>query len=187
MVKNRPRPAAPGDIFVLLTPASTLIEENDWQCALQAKYGGSVPQPLHVSLQRFICPDPAQLAAFLDGLQAITSTLLPIPIEGCELQPLYSAFRQNTILKCRILVHEPLCALEDLVLHQMKAHHLEPDFHWHSALITVMEGIENAPAEPTIILPNLLRLFIGQQILISRIVAPGQYQSLRQWQLQQPT
>lgn len=188
MEKTLPRPAVPGDIFILLTPASEpSAGDPEWPNTVQQSYGGEHTKPLHVSLQRFICPDPAQLTAFLDGLQAATVTLRPIPVEGMALQPLYSAFRQQMILKCRILVSDPLRNLADIILHQMQAHHLEAILPWYSELVTLLEGIERVPTEQRIILPNAMLLFVGHQILISRIVAPGQYHTLRQWQFQHTT
>ncbi len=177
------RAAQPGDLFILLTPdEQTQATAPSWQKEWQARYGGRCTQPLHVSIQRFACAEPAQLAAFMDALQVATLSTKPIALTGIALQPLRSRFRQHTILKCRLQPNRALHALADLMRGQLTQHRLIPDFPWYPDLVTVLEDIDTMPEGETRLRAPQPRL-IGSQLLLSRVIAQNIYLPLRQWRL----
>ncbi len=176
------RAAQLGDLFLLLLPAEQRQATTPtWQTMWQACYGGRYTQPLHVSLQRFRCADPAQLTALLETLPVATTAIDPIALTGIGLQPLLSHFRQNTILKCRLQPNTALHALADLMRVQLTQQNLIPDFPWYPDLVTVLEGIAPLPARE-IMLDAPQPLFVGSQLLLSRVVARNHYLPLGQWQ-----
>jgi len=177
------RAAQPGDLFLLLLPtADPQATPPIWQTEWQARYGGNCTQPLHVSIQRFTCTDPAQLPALADALQMATTAHKAIPVAGIALQPLLSGFRQNLILKCRLQQNAALHALSDLTRAQLTQQNLIPDFPWYPDLITVLEDIDPIPVGQ-ILLPTPQPLFIGNELLLSRVIARNTYLPIRQWQL----
>lgn len=175
--------AQPGDLFILLTPtAQAQTITPTWQKTWQARYGGQCTQPLHASLQRFSCTDPAQLTMLVDALQRTTVSIKAIPLVGIALQPLLSGFRQNTILKCRLQHHTALSTLATTIREQLTQHDLIPDFPWYPELVTVLEDIDPLPADE-IRLHAPQPLFMGSQLVLSRVVARNTYTQLWQWQL----
>jgi len=178
------RSAQPGDIFILLLPEEkTQPVAFPWQRRLQAQYGGQCTQPLHVSLQRFTCADPSYLTAFKNTLQAAISRVKPLSLEGIALQPLFSNFRQNYILKCRLQQNEAINSLAAMISQQLQQHNLTPDFPWCPELVTVLEDIDRT-ATDEILLHSPETLFVGSTLLLSRVVARNEYLPLWQWQLQ---
>lgn len=176
------RAAAPGDIFVLLMPDDNTGATPAWQCALQEQYGGRITAPLHVTLQRFTCSDLKKVEMLQERLQPAIATFLPISVMGSDMTPLYSNFRHNHILKCRLQRNDSLQALTEEVANQLRALALTAHYpsSWSGELVTVLEGIEPPPTDFVIPLSAPTQFFVGTQLLISRVVGPDHYEQLYQ-------
>ncbi|MEZ4621001.1 MAG: hypothetical protein R2867_36625 [Caldilineaceae bacterium] len=178
------RSAQSGDIFVLLTPSPTLSSSDfPWQLAWQARYGGTITDPLHVSLQRFICPDEEQLGEVIRALQAATTRCTPLPLVGVDVRPLYSAFREKYILKCRTERTSALQSLDDLINTLLETHGLTPHYRKLAVLITVLEAIAKPVSMSPQPLPMPQPLFIGCQLVVSRVTGQERYDMIAQWDM----
>ncbi len=178
------RAAQTDDIFVLLTPSAPLTNaEIAWQNQWQRIHGGIRTDPLHVSLQRFVCADEAQLTAVVNALQTATAQLAPVQIEGVDLRSFHSAFRGKEILKCRAERTEALQRLDAIVRRTVLQNGLRPDYQEPVELITVLEGITEALIATPQPLPSPQPLFVGSRLVVSRVVGQEEYELIRAWEL----
>ncbi len=178
------RAAQIDDIFVLLTPSTPLTSaETAWQNQWQKIHGGSRTDPLHVSLQRFVCADQAQLAAVVNALQTATAQLAPVPIVGVDLRSFYSAFRGKEILKCRAERTKPLQILDTIVRRTVLQNGLTPHYQEPVELITVLEGNTEALMPTPQPLPFPQPLFVGSRLVVSQVVGQEEYRLIAEWEL----
>lgn len=166
--------AQTGDLCLLLAPTYSQSPVIRIQLAdLQRQFGGEIVAPLHVTCQRFRASD-TQLAALKPRLEAFAKTAEPIHVCGERLEPFYSTFRAQEILKC----------------------HLEPNptlDHFRAALAQRLEAVgiaqQNAEPDPVTMLEGITinhlntfgfrrKLFIGQRLLLTRTRSPGHYETL---------
>ncbi len=165
-----------GDICALLIPsyaeaAALKLRLKD----LHQKYGGEIAKPIHLTCQRFRV-DEFQLEALKPRLIRLASRTAPVPLMGQNLEPFYSTFRQQEILKCRISPSEALTQFVDGLNREIEDLGIVPHFAWVSELVTLFEDIyvggllkkEDYPA----------RLFWGQRLVLTQIKAPGRYKAL---------
>lgn len=178
------RTAKVGDIFVLLTPPHELTEADfPWQLTWQATFGGRCTNPLHVSLQRFICPEEEALHLLIDALQSATMSLKPLHLTGVDLRPLYSSFRETYILKCRVRRDAPLEALDLVTRQTVLANGQQPHYRYLAVLVTVLEGIgkpQSLAPEP---FAQPVPLFFGSRMVVSRVIGQESYQVIAEWSL----
>lgn len=178
------RTAKTGDIFVLLTPPLQLTTADfPWQRAWQRSHGGNCTAPLHVSLQRFVCPTEAVLDQSISALQSATAAMLPLSLVGVDIRPLYSSFRKKHVLKCRVRRDAPLQALDDLVRQTVSGIGQDPHYRHLAVLVTVLEDIAKPPSLAPEPLPTPVPLFIGSRIAVSRIVGQELYEVIAEWEL----
>jgi hypothetical protein len=178
------RIAKTGDIFVLLTPTPNLTADDfAWQNKWQGDFGGSRTDPLHVSLQRFVCPNDVILEHFINTLRAATAPLAPLSLAGVDLRPLYSAFREKYILKCRVNRDEPFQALDTIIRQTILESGQQPHYRHLAVLITVLEGIAKPISLAPKALPIPVPLFVGSHLVVSQIVGQEQYEFIAEWDL----
>ncbi|MCB0061717.1 MAG: hypothetical protein KDE19_06365, partial [Caldilineaceae bacterium] len=154
-----------------------------WQTAWQTALGGRCTHPLHVSLQRFVCPEAKRLEQLISALHIATATLPPVQLTAVDIRRFYSAFREAHILKCRVQRDEPLQNLDALVRQVVVANGLHPHYRNLAVLVTVLEGIAK-PVSPTPDpLPEPMPLFVGSRMVVSRVTGKEVYDVLADWQL----
>lgn len=178
-------PAEPGNLFILLAPANQLAaDEQVWLDALAERFGGHPLDLIHVSCQRFVCSDPNLLRSLQATLRQRTRQLRPIPITGLELLPLYSPFHEAQLLKCRVQINAGLAQLDQLVAWLLQSYAIQPEFPALSDLVTLLAEIDPLPPEQPIVATELPRqLFLGDQLMVSRINQQRDFEILWQWRL----
>ncbi len=167
--------AQAGDVCALLIPSyAESIALKSRLKELHHRYGGEVASPLHLTCQRFRA-DAKQLELLKPRLIRLVSRTSPIPLMGQNLEPLYSTFRQQEILKCRISPTEALTSFIERLNGELEELNINPHFPWVSELVTLLEDIqvgllrkEDYPS----------RLFWGQRLVLTQIKAPGRYKAL---------
>ncbi len=178
------RKAQRDDLFVLLTPAASVTSADlTWQQQWQATYGGHCTDPLHVSLQRFVCPPAAPLHALIEALQRATAKFAPLSLVGVDLRPLYSAYRDNYVLKCRVQRSAVLEALNSTVRQTILAHQIRPHYNRLAVLVTVLEDIGSPASLAPHPLPVPLSLCTAARLLVSRVTGQEEYEHIASWDL----
>lgn len=140
-------------------------------------------KPVHVTLQRFVCPDGNLLTHLIDQLQIATKALPPLPLEAVDLRPLYSKFRETYILKCRVERTDGLLAFDETVRQTVIDCGFSPHIRNPSVLITVLEGIPKPMRIEPERLPTPMPLFTGSSIIVSRVIGREMYEMLHSWQI----
>lgn len=167
--------AQPGDICALLIPgyseaASTKVRLEK----LQLRFGGSIASPLHLTCQRFRA-EPEELERLKPRLIYLASKTPMIALEAKSLEPFYSSFHEQELLKCRI---ESSKALQDFVTafnHELEDRGIRPHFPWVSELVTLLENIKVSRLR----VENMSEtLFYAQRLVLTQIKAPGRYKAL---------
>ncbi len=166
------RPAQPGDLCLLLVPATTEADYiGQWQRTMQTHFGGHRTRPVHITCQRFVCQHPQQMHEICRNLQMSLTVMLPLLVTGLAISPFYSAFRQEHILKCHIQITQELECLGETVKQILVKAGVRPHYPWLiSSLVTVLEGI---PASQNTLDMNGIHfpypLFAGCKIVLSRV------------------
>ncbi|MFO7537143.1 MAG: hypothetical protein R6X32_03685 [Chloroflexota bacterium] len=171
------RSAQAGDYYLLLVPEDTAVTLT-WQRPLQQRFGGQCTDPVHVSLQRFVCENEARIQQLADALETTLLPYPPIPIIGRSLFSLYSDFRQENILKCEVERPAELVRITQTINQMLVRLKIETTFATASTWITVLDGIDKT-TEDQILFPQ--PLFMATRLLCSQIVGTGRYRVV--WQL----
>ena len=173
-----PRPAAAGDICVLLAPSrppsatgAAFIDQ------LQADLGGERVEPLHVTVDRVATDDPA---ALIRSVHDAARRLRPAPIRVDRLYFLPSQSRGPEIVKLEVGpdpildedTNELLAALRRCGLPS-----LYPSDR-AKATITTLQRVTRGDSIETDVAGLPLELFVADQVIVSRIVGPARYQIL---------
>jgi hypothetical protein len=181
-----PPPTRRGSLFILLAPTALSVETENHQQALQALFGGTITAPVHFTCQRFMFPEEAGLQRFMAGLKARLAESLPIPVSAYAVVPLYSQFRRGRVLKWRITISPALEAFASAVAGELSASgglSLYPP-GWRSTLITALDCIDSLDVEGKdagLLYPQ--PLFVGDQVLLSRFIGLGRYETLEAFPL----
>lgn len=167
--------AQTGDICALLIPSyAESIALKSRLKDLHQRYGGEIASPLHLTCQRFRASEE-QLEQLKPKLIRLATRTQPIPLLGQNLEPFYSTFRQQEILKCRISPTDSLISFVTKLSKELEDLSIEPHFPWVSELVTLFEDIHvdllRKEDYPT-------RLFWGQRLVLTQIKAPGRYKAL---------
>jgi hypothetical protein len=181
--KPHVRPARVGDCCVLLEPAQA--EERDRlrlrQMALQARFGGTPMQPVHLTCQRFACPGEQRLQAFQDRLSSVLAGVEPLSLTAFSLQVLPVQFRRTNMLKWRIEVTEDVRRFAALVEGSVVAVGIEPLYTsgFIASLITALQDVPELEADQLAGYGGFPHhLFTGQQMELSRICGPNAFETL---------
>lgn len=98
-----PRLAQPGDIFVLLVPNGTELDRlRHAQKNLQAKYGGQLVEPIHITAERFTPEDGQDTEACIATLRQNLVRLRPFPIKADALIQFFAPYWQSQVLRWRV-------------------------------------------------------------------------------------
>jgi hypothetical protein len=175
-----------GDLFILLAPTNEVLPLLRHQKELQSLCYGSIPSPVHVTVQRFEDQDGACFQKLVDELHAKLCDFQSFPIHAVSFRSLFSSYQQAFLLKWVAEMSEPLhsfSALVEATLHTCGYKSLyQPG--WISTWITALEGIDcsRLPVHmDEFEIPS--PLFIGSQVIISRINGKNDYTYLDQFPL----
>lgn len=168
--------ALPGDLCLLLVPATPAQTDHPArvQAPLRRRYGGRFTQPLHLTCQRFRCED-AVLEALEAKLGALCHDTAPLPIEARSLIPFFSSFRDEEILKAKIVRGEALDRFAAGINAVLRSERIALHYPWVPELVTLLEGLAAPPEGPV---ECRIPLFLGARLVLSRIEAPDLYTPL---------
>ena len=173
------RPAQIGDLCLLIQSSQKISDDlYHRQRALQARYGGTLIQPLHLTCQRFTSEDERPWQFFLAHLRQNIDTVMPFPLTAVALQTLAVPVLQTTILKWEIARTPALVQFHALVDDALAvsgiAGHYAPGFI--STLVAALRDIISRPSMPPLHDPTLpYPLFTADQLVLSRILGPNQF------------
>jgi len=175
MTSRQTRAAQVGDLCVLLVPTHSQSPVIRTQLAdLQRQFGGEIVAPLHVTCQRFSATDE-QLEALKPHLSALCERSAPIHVVGKRLEPFYSTFRAQEILKCHLAANSNLTKFISDVKASMSAAGIGAHYEASDSPITLLEGVKINRLN---VFEFRRKLFIGQRLLLTRIKSPGHYSTL---------
>ena len=167
--------AQPGDICALLIPDYTEAVKLKLRLkALQARFGGQIATPLHLTCQRFRA-EAEDLEKLKPSLVRLVSATPAIKLEAKSIEPFYSTFHEQELLKCRIDSSAELQDFVEKLSAELKEMGIVPHFPWVSELVTLLEDIQvsrlqlEEMGEP---------FFTAQRLVLTQIKAPGRYKAL---------
>lgn len=164
-----------GDLCILLAPSYSQSPVIRTQLAdLQRQFGGEIIAPLHLTCGRFQATE-AQLEVLKPQLLTLCKRSTPLHVRGNYLEPFYSTFRAQEILKCHVDLNEELEAFVEEVRTITKTVGIESNYSVAPLLLTLLEGVTLNHLN---IFPFRRKLFIGQRLLLARIKSPGRYTTL---------
>ena len=182
------RPAKFGDICVLLEPIAKdeIIYLRQRQMPLQALFGGSPIENVHLSCQRFEAQDERLLQGLVQNLNSALSAVQPFALTALGLETLYAQVRQTNILKWRIQVTPDLQRFIESVENVLIATGITPLYTsgWVPSLVSALKGVPeiNLNSVPnTIAFPY--HLFTAHKVVLSRIDGPNEFEVLATIQL----
>ena len=173
------RPAQVGDICLLIQSSqSTTGDLYHRQLALQARYGGTLIQPIHLTCQRFTGEDERHWQPLLAYLRQNMDAVMPFPLTAVALQTLAVPVLQTTILKWAIAMTPGLLQFQALIEDALDASgiagHYAPGFV--SSLVAALRDITPPPPAQPLYDPTLpYPLFSADQLVLSRILGPNQF------------
>jgi hypothetical protein len=171
----------PGDVTLLLEPADPAEVERlqQYQIALQKLYGGRLMEPVHLTCQRFVLTDEQRYPALVEMLKDLGRQFNPPTLQANGVQPFYSRFRQENILKWEIVldpfVESFSARLEQLLQTPWTASMYSPG--WVSTLVTALVANNSEPSQPlegSIKFPH--PLFTPGILTLSKLLGPTEFE-----------
>jgi hypothetical protein len=182
-----PRIAQPGDVFFLLVPTGAeLARLQQQQHDLQARFGGQLVQPIHVTVERF-SPENGQFAGqCLTRLREILSTVRPFPLFTDMLIQFFAPYWQRTVLRWRVqqtpLWHNFRDLLETTLAEVRCPSHFIRERHATCTILSLSEPVELSTMEQATELPN--PLFTVRELWVSELQAKGHFQILEKLEIE---
>ncbi|MBN2005143.1 MAG: hypothetical protein JXA21_17420 [Anaerolineae bacterium] len=182
------RPAAKGDICVLLESTRTAEHRRlqQHQCALRARFGGELINHVHLTAQRFACPDPQQLQGFIAQLEQALTGVQPFELDAMAMQTLYVAGMHTNFLKWRVEITNDLENLSRIIERELVAAGITPLYvpGTTSTLVSALRNVPDLP-EPELVTPEPFPfpLFTVETLIFSRIESPTAFSNLTEIRL----
>jgi len=173
-----PRPAATGDICVLLAPSRPLSGSGAALIdRLQAAFGGERVEPIHVTVDRVPGDDAAALVRIVH--KSLTR-LRHAPVLVDRLFFLPSQSRGPEIVKLEVAPHAVLDADVDVLLAALRDSGLPSLYSSDRAksTITALQRVTRGPSVTTEMSDVPVELFVADQVIVSRIVGLARYEVL---------
>ena len=175
------RSAQPGDFCVLLRPLvfeSKAIRQH--QAALQAVFGGTMTDDLHLTCQRFEVLSAEALSELTADLHVLAKASEAMPLTATHIVPFYSRFRKGHILKIGITITDELRKFTVGLNDVLAARGISSLYRAQAqpTLVTVLENIERFADGDTFqeLLP--FHLFTARQLALSRINGIDDFESI---------
>jgi hypothetical protein len=177
------RPAELGDICLLLEPAGEegIVQLQQYQRSLQANFGGTPIERIHLTCQRFATQDKLKLKNFEKGLERIAAGMKPLPLTAVSLQTLYLPIRQTNILKWQIDLTDELRQFVSAIEQALVEVKIKPLYRtgFVSSLLTALKEVP-VVAEDKLDeyggFPH--HLYSGERIVLSQICGPNEFETL---------
>jgi hypothetical protein len=175
------RPAEPGDYCILLTPAqdANLERLRRHQMDLQMLFGGRLPEPTHLTCNRFEVPGKKNLDLLQKNLLHRLSKIAPFTLKPIAYIPQYSPLRFAHILKWQVEEDHNLRNLHSLIEDALDASGSTSMYPrgWLSTLVTALEEVQPIKLDPhTISIPLCDPLFTVGEVLITHIRGKNDFQ-----------
>ncbi len=167
--------AQPGDICALLIPGyseAALLKTR--LKTLKTRFGGDIASPLHLTCQRFRA-EPEELERLKPRLICLASRTPTIALEAKSIEPFYSTFHDQELLKCRIESSKLLQDFVETFNQELEDMGITPHFPWVSELVTLLENIQVSRLQIEEVSETL---FYAQRLVLTQIKAPGRYKAL---------
>ena len=174
------RPAEIGDVCVLLEPKDRheiyLLHQR--QNALQALFGGTLIENVHLTCQRLVCPEERLLPDLVGNLTRVLQDVCPIPLTALSLQMLHVPVMRTDILKWCIEVTADLRRFVRTVENAVAATGIDPLYppRWVSSLVAALKDVPQIPPSSLSIRGTFPHhLFTIDKVELSRIDGPSQF------------
>lgn len=156
------------------------------QLALQAQFGGTAIENVHLTCERFVCENKALVADLIQRLDRSLTHIAPLALTAVSMKSLYASVLKCYVLKWEIEVSEELEHLVGLVKKLLAESEIAslyaPDFI--SSGVSALKGL----AEPVSARLGAPRpLFTASRMLLSRILAPNEFEILATIDLPEPS
>lgn len=177
------RPAEPGDYCILLTPAQDAYLERlrRHQMDLQMLFGGRLPEPTHLTCNRFEVPDKKNLDLLQKALIHRLSKVTPFTLKPIAYIPQYSPLRFTHILKWQVEEDDNLRNLHRLIEEALEVSSSTSMYPrgWTSTLVTALEEIQPVNLNShAISIPFCDPLFTVGEVLITHIRGKNDFQPI---------
>lgn len=177
------RPAEPGDYCILLTPAQDAHLERlrRHQMDLQMLFGGRLPEPTHLTCNRFEVPDKKNLDLLQKALIHRLSKVTPFTLKPIAYIPQYSPLRFTHILKWQVEEDDNLRNLHKLIEEALEVSSSTSMYPrgWTSTLVTALEEIQPIKLNShAISIPFCDPLFTVGEVLITHIRGKNDFQPI---------
>jgi hypothetical protein len=175
------RPALPGDYCVLLTPAPDFNFQRlrRHQMELQQSMGGRLPEPTHLTCNRFEVDSDERIEQVKAELAARIASARPFVLRPAGYLAQYSPLRNVHILKWQVQPDENLRRFHALVEEALAACgpiSLYPK-GWLSTLVTALEDIHKKHLTGSAIpIPPCDPLFTVGEVVITHIRGENDFQ-----------
>lgn len=186
-MSDSPRIAQPGDVFFLLVPTGADLERlQQQQRDLQARFGGQLVEPIHVTVERF-SPENGQLAGqCLTRLHETLSAVRPFPLFTDMLIQFFAPYWQRPVLRWRIQETPFWTNFRHLLEATLVEVHCPSHFirgrHATCTILALSEPVELPPAEQSAGLPN--PLFTVRELWVSELQAKGRFQIVEKLEIE---
>jgi len=170
------RAAQAGDVCLLLVPSRPATPEvNAFLEGLRREFGGRIVEPLHVTIDRIGAVDTDDI---VPAIRECLPRLRRAAIRANDMFVLRSEYRGADVLKLDVARDEALDHDIDVLRAALRLARLQPMYgDEHSMTVTALERIErHASLDAAAGLPT--DLFVGDTILVSRILGVGRYEIL---------
>jgi hypothetical protein len=177
------RPARPGDICVLLAPSAeeTLQVVRPRQLYLQRLFGGEVADFVHLTCQRFLIQDE-WLPNVVQQLRTQGATIQPFSMVATSLVQWRAGAGHGRSLRWGIALTRDLRRVGALISGVLAKTGAAPLYAagWHSTMVIALEDINELTIDPNFLADQSFPfpLFMAQQLVLTRIKAIGQYETL---------
>jgi 2'-5' RNA ligase len=181
------RRAQAGDVCILLSAAPDTNGFRAQQQRLQAAFGGTLTNELHLTCQR-VDPRPERLSELQSMLARLAGDFRTMPITATSVVPFYSRFRKIHVLKVGIELTAELLRFSVRLESALSGLGLPSLYRRgsQSSLVTVLEGVRDAAlpvAWSDVQLPT--HLYDARRIVLSRIRGIEDYERLGEVALRQ--
>jgi hypothetical protein len=146
------------------------------QLGLQAHYGGQPIEHVHLTCERFLCPDKTKIPDLVQRLAHDLAQVEPFTLTACALETLYVPMLQCHILKWEIEISQELGHMVQLLRALLSETGMSllyaPEFV--SSLVSALKDLsQRIPDRLDCDMPY--PLFTVNRVLLSEILAPNEF------------
>ena len=163
-----------GDICAFIVPSYTEAQSIRSQLtALQLRYGGEAAE-LKLLSQRFRT-NATQFELLKLRLNALARATAPLGIMGERVEPFYSTFHEQEILKCHVRRNKALEVFFEQFTQVLLELNIKPQVQDMPKRLTLLEDVHMKRLQQE---GYRRLLFVGQRITLAKVKAPGHHTEL---------